>query len=98
MTQFEIDTLKNIIEISRGNAPVKTQLIDVDETEIATSVNHALQMFNINDPEFEIFANLIGLENYCSIETLRVASELQNQYTKEQSGACGISCVNQSPI
>lgn len=85
MTQFELNVLQAIIEISKNTIPASIDSANVTEEEIATSVNHALQMFDINDSEFESFANLIQLERYCDIKTLRLAVELQGSYTKEKS-------------
>ena len=78
ISDFTAESLKYIIAISNGEKPEKPEKFKntVTEIEAAEAIRIALQLLDINSQEFETVANDIGLENYCDLETFKLAHRI----------------------
>jgi hypothetical protein len=75
MKEFITQGLAYMIDLSNQKTP-ENITAEGTEYDIGELILHALSLFDIDSPEFNIVMDAIGVEKYCSIIAIKLANKL----------------------
>lgn len=77
LNELSINILDYLLTVAKGESINKQLEIEYSEEELSMIISYALQLFDPSSQKFQDIAELLNIQQYCSINSLILLKQLQ---------------------